>query len=145
MPIFIVEDPSQGVILQFRLRRLPFPHLLQIFLPSIILISLIYSTNYISSYYVDSIIVCAISLFTLSGLLLLHSSTLPSNHTKLSTTWLLACHAPALLQVLLLLRMNCLTMDIEVYQGLVAAITQIKMNDNGEKDEVCIHKVIYMP
>ena len=130
-------SPLKGLVLAFKLRRILPSHLLQIFLPSIILIILIYSTNYIPSYYVDSIIICSISLLSLTALLLLHSSSLsPSPHIKMSDTWLLASHAAALLQILLLLRMNCTSLELEVCQRLMSAIVLPKVDEEDKKHKV---------
>jgi hypothetical protein len=133
----ISEDHGRGVVLQFRLRRSLTSNLNTLLLPTIILLLLIYSTNFIPSYYIDSVLICAISLPSFTGLLLLHSSFLPpTHHIKMSDIWLISCHCAALAQILLLLKMNCLNLEQEACQKMLAAIALAGVKDDEQKHRV---------
>ena len=95
--------------------------MINIFIPSLVLLFIIYLTNYLPSFYIDSILICTISILFLTTLLIYHSQALPHTpHIKMSDIWLLAVHIASFVQILLLVRLNYLSLEEEVCQRKIS-------------------------
>ena len=106
--------------------------MLSIFLPSIVLLFIMYITNFLPSFYIDSILICTISILSLTTLLIYHS--LPNvPGIKMSDIWLLAVHAASFAQIILLVRMNCLSLEEEVCQRKMAVVNQTEFEEELQR------------
>ena len=113
------EDISQGLALQFSIERFSNDHLIQILFSSSVILFMIFSTIFISSFYIDSLIICIISLFILTSIFFCHMISLPSvSYLKKTDLWYIFCHIIALSYIFILARLTSVNFNLEKLFGM---------------------------
>ena len=106
--------------------------MLLIYFPTIIVLLIIYLTNFLPSYYVDSLLLTSISLLFITSLFLYHSSSVPTAYLKMSDVWQFSIVGLVIGQTLLLVRMSNLGLEQEFHQCKLLEVTHAVHRGNSD-------------
>jgi len=104
------DDPSAGVALQLVLKRRLTNELLTTYLPSILIISIVYSTNFFKPFFFEAVVTVNLTAFlVLTTLFISVAGKLPPTaYVKMVDIWLIFCQLVPFVEVLLHTFMDCM-------------------------------------
>ena len=107
---FFSEDPNEGVALQLVLKRRIMNELLTTYLPSILILAIVYATNFFKPFFFEAVVTVNLtSLLVLTTLFISVSGQLPPTaYVKMVGIWLIFSQLVPFTEVLLHTFMDCM-------------------------------------